>query len=121
MVSEWGEWSACFQPCAPDKGDNSQTDRCRWRHITQQPEGGGMPCPDKLTDHGECPLCSNITKYGGQQANKYEQPFDDTEYYSDAEIYQGQSKFRVKRESPPTIIPVDPPGCIKPCPGMTKI
>ena len=77
-----------------------------------------MPCPDKLTDHGECPLCHNITKNGGKQPDKYEQSDDDTEY-SDAESYNDQSKFRVKRKS--VIFPVDPPGCIKPCPGMTRI
>ena len=91
-VSEWGEWSACFQQCAPNNGDVSLTDRCRWRHIIQKPEGDGVPCPDKLADHGDCPLCpsgqgpnmlyqknnTNTPKNGGKQADKYEQTYKGT-------------------------------------------
>ena len=55
-MSEWGEWSACFQKCAPN-GDISLTDRCRFRHINQKPEGGGVECGE-TKEHSECPLCN---------------------------------------------------------------
>ena len=135
-MSEWGEWSACFQQCAPN-GDPSLTDRCRFRHINQKPEGGGVECGE-IKEHSECPLCD----IDGNEMPKNESKLSRPNYYED-KIDGGKLARPNYEEKPNKIYGSKPPKgyeqqpnemygskqpkgyeppkhCIKQCPGITK-
>ena len=133
-MSEWGEWSACFQKCAPN-GDISLTDRCRFRHINQKPEGGGVECGE-TKEHSECPLCNiegnempiNESKlarpnyeqkpnkiYGSKHPKGYEHQIYGSKR---AKGYEQQPNEMYGSKQPKGYEP--PKHCIKQCPGITK-
>ena len=135
-MSEWGEWSACFQQCAPN-GDPSLTDRCRFRHINQKPEGGGVECGE-IKEHSECPLCDKE----GNEMPKNESKLSRPNYYEDkidggklARPNYGEKPNKIYGSKPPKGYEqqpnemygskqpkgYEPPKhCIKQCPGITK-
>lgn len=47
VVTAWTDWGTCSEPC----GGGTQT---RARTITTPPSGGGLPCPNDLSENQPC-------------------------------------------------------------------
>ncbi|XP_032875199.1 somatomedin-B and thrombospondin type-1 domain-containing protein [Amblyraja radiata] len=63
VVSEWSHWSGCAEQCAP-------TVRIRRRHIEQEPQNNGDPCPTLEERAG----CLDYMDYQGVHCGQYYVP-----------------------------------------------
>ncbi|ESO93479.1 hypothetical protein LOTGIDRAFT_119061, partial [Lottia gigantea] len=60
VMSEWGVWSKCPDPCSGINGPNI---RVRERHILAYNNPGGRPCPKDIKQNEPCPIIIQCAIY----------------------------------------------------------